>query len=116
MKAYSEDLRERIVQAVDDGMPKTEAARVYQVGVSTVKRYVVQWRREHHLRHRVSSGRPAQITSAHYAALEAQVRARPDATLAEQCAAWESSHGVHVSVSAMQRTLVRLDWPLKKSP
>jgi transposase len=116
MKAYSHDLRERIVRAVEDGLPKAEAARTYQVGLSTVKRYVVQWRREHHLRHKVSSGRPAHIAPAHYPALEAQVRARPDATLAEHCAAWEASHGVRLSVSAMQRTLVRLDWPLKKSP
>ena len=116
MRAYSTDLRERIVRAVEEGMPKAEAARVYQVGVSTVKRYVVQWRREHHLRHKVSAGRPAHVSAAHYAALEAQVRARPDATLTEHCVAWETSHGIRLSVSAMQRTLVRLAWPLKKSP
>jgi transposase len=116
MKAYSQDLRERIVRAVEGGMPKVEAARVYQVGLTTVKRYLVQWRREHHLQHKVSPGRPAQIPPAHYPALEAQVRATPDATLAEHCAAWEAAHGVRLSVSAMQRTLARLDWPLKKSP
>ena len=115
MRAYSEDLRERIVRAVEGGMAKAEAARTYQVGLSTVKRYLIQWRREHHLHHKVSSGRPAHITAPHYPALEAQVRAQPDATLAEHCAAWEASHGVRPSVSAMQRTLVRLDWPLKKS-
>lgn len=115
MRAYSIDLRERIVRAVEAGMPKAEAARVYQVGLSTVKRYLVQWRRDHHLRHRVSSGRLAHIPAAHYPALEAQVRATPDATLAEHCASWETTHGVRPSVSTMQRTLVRLDWPLKKS-
>lgn len=97
-------------------MLKAEAARTFQVGLSTVKRYLIQWRREHHLHHKVSSGRPARIPLARYPALEAQVRARPDATLAEHCAAWEASHGVRLSPSAMQRTLVRLDWPLKKSP
>jgi transposase len=116
MKAYSQDLRERIVRAVEDGMPKAEAARIYRVGLTTVKRYLVQWRREHHLRHQVSSGRPAHIRPTQYPALEAQVRATPDATLAEHCAAWEAAHGVRLSVSAMQRTLARLDWPLKKSP
>ena len=115
MKAYSQDLRERIVRAVEGGMPKAEAARIYQVGLSTVKRYLTQWRREHHLRHKVSPGRPARISRAEYPALEAQLGATPDATLAEHCAAWEASGGVRPSVSAMQRTIARLDWPLKKS-
>jgi transposase len=116
MKAYSQDLRARIVRAVENGMPKAEAARVYQVGLSTVKRYLVQWRREHRLGHKVSPGRPAHIHPTQYPALEAQVRATPDATLAEHCTAWEAAQGVRLSVSAMQRTLARLDWPLKKSP
>ena len=40
MKAYSEDLRLRIVAAVDGGMPRSEAARVFGVGRATVKRYL----------------------------------------------------------------------------
>ena len=40
MKAYSEDLRLRIVAAVDRGMPRSEAARVFGVGQATVKRYL----------------------------------------------------------------------------
>src|SRR5579871_2313763 len=103
MKAYSQDLRERIVRAVEGGMPQAQAARVYQVGLTTVKRYLVQWRRDHHLRHKVSPGRPAHIAAAQYPALEAQVRARPDATLGEHCAAWVAAGGRPLSPSAMQR-------------
>ena len=40
MKAYSVDLRARIVRAVEQGMSKAEAARRYEVGLSTVKRSV----------------------------------------------------------------------------
>ncbi len=41
MKAYSVDLREKIVDAVlGRGMPKEEAARTFGVSVSSVKRYV----------------------------------------------------------------------------
>ena len=40
MKAYSEDLRRKIVEAVQRGMPKSEAARSFDVGISSVKRYV----------------------------------------------------------------------------
>jgi len=44
MKAYSQDLRERIKQAVvDERMTKAEAARRFKVSLNTVKRYVKQW-------------------------------------------------------------------------
>jgi transposase len=39
MKPYSEDLRTRIVAAVEGGMPKTQAARTFDVSLSSVKRY-----------------------------------------------------------------------------
>jgi hypothetical protein len=39
VKAYSIDLRTKIMRAVDAGMSKSEAARVFDVGLSTVKRY-----------------------------------------------------------------------------
>ena len=39
MKAYSEDLRHKILEAVERGMPKSEAARTFGVSRSSVKRY-----------------------------------------------------------------------------
>jgi transposase len=41
MNAYSEELRKKkIVEAVQRGMPNTEAARTFGLGISSVKRYV----------------------------------------------------------------------------
>ena len=40
MRAYSLDLRHKVVEAVLRGMPKAEAARSFGIGISTVKRYV----------------------------------------------------------------------------
>jgi transposase len=39
MKAYSKDLRTKILQAVDRGMSKSEAAKTFGVSRSSVKRY-----------------------------------------------------------------------------
>ena len=39
MNAYSEDLRKKIVEAVERGMPKIQAAKTFGVGISSVKRY-----------------------------------------------------------------------------
>ena len=39
MKQYSADLRERLLGAIDAGLPQAEAARLFGVGLSTVKRW-----------------------------------------------------------------------------
>ena len=40
MKAYSLDLREKIIATVGHGMSKAQAARTFGVGATSVKRYV----------------------------------------------------------------------------
>jgi transposase len=39
MRAYSEDLRKKIVAAIERGMSKAQAARTFDVSLSSVKRY-----------------------------------------------------------------------------
>lgn len=39
MKPYSEDLRTRIVVALEGGMTKPQAARLFDVSLSSVNRY-----------------------------------------------------------------------------
>src|ERR1700726_4886773 len=50
MKAYSEDLRERILWAVDQGHPRAEIVQRFGVSLSTVKRYLKLRRDEGHVR------------------------------------------------------------------
>jgi transposase len=40
MKPYSKDLRLRVLAAVDRGMPKKEAARIFGVSEPTIRRYL----------------------------------------------------------------------------
>jgi len=115
VKQYSADLRERLLGALDAGLGQAEAARLFGVGESTLKR----WRRR---RRQTGSAAPAprpgrrpRIGPEAAPALVAQVRAAPDATLAEHCAAWERGRGVRVSTATMSRALRRLGWRLKKS-
>jgi transposase len=115
MKAYSEDLRSRIVAAVDGGMPRSEAARVFGVGRATVKRYLALRRETGALASRPSRG-PFPITmSALAAALPPRLEAAPDATLAEHCAWYEATAGVRVADTTMSRVIRRLGWTRKKS-
>jgi transposase len=114
MRAYSIDLRERVVRAVTAGMSKAEAARVYDLGLSTVKRYVKQ-QAAGHLRAKPLPGRARRIGANAEAALRAQVAAHPDATLDEHRQRWAAAGEATVSRATMSRTLARLGLPLKKS-
>jgi transposase len=114
MKAYSQDLRLRILQAVDAGQTKAGVARRFAIGLSTVKRYLAQRAAEGHVYPKTSPGRPGRIGPAEYAALAAQVARRNDATLAEHAAAWEKVRGVRLSAWAIGRVIRRLQLTRKK--
>jgi len=114
MKAYSEDLRRRLVDAVDAGMARPEVARVFQVSAATIKRYLKQRRERGHLRAGRSPGRTPEIAPAQYPALAAQVAAHPDDTLAQHAATWHAEQGAAVSPWAVQRALGRAKITRKK--
>jgi len=114
MKAYSEDLRHRIVRAVAGGMSQPEAARVFQVGERTVKRYWQQWRATGTLAPKSPPGAVPLIAPAQYPAVLAQLTATPDATLADHCAAWHEATGVKVSRSLWCRVERTVGWTRKK--
>jgi transposase len=114
MKAYSQDLRLRILQAIDQGMTKAAVARRFAVGLTTVKRLLAQREAEGHGRPKTSPGRPARIGRAEYAAVRAQVVRLNDATLAEHAREWERTRGVAVSRWAIGRLIRRLKLTRKK--
>jgi transposase len=115
MKAYSPDLRAKILAAVDAGMTKSQAARTFGVGLATIKRYAVLRREHGSLNPKPHPGRPPTIRSEqHKEALRAQLVAYPDAFLDEQCALWEAQTEVRLSTSAMSRTIRRLGFTRKK--
>src|SRR5262245_2486285 len=114
MRAYSTDLRERIVRAIERGERQTVVAQTFGVGVATVRRYVTQQRTTGSLAPTRHPGPALRIGPADQPALQGQVQATPDATLGEHCAEWARTHGVRVSSPTMCRALARLGWPLKK--
>jgi transposase len=115
MKAYSQDLRERIVQEVEQGGTQESTADLFHISVSTVKRYLRQWREKGHLRPKSIPGRPPTKRAPLQAKLQAQLESQPDATLHEHCQKWEASSGVKVSISTMSRAIQRLKWTRKKN-
>jgi transposase len=115
MRAYSVDLRERIVRAVADGVPQSVAARTFGVARASVQRYVGQQGATGGLAARTAPGPAHKIGPGAAAALRAQVAAAPDATLAEHAERWEREQAERLSASTVHRALVRLGITRKKT-
>src|SRR5260221_2909450 len=115
MRAYSTDLRERIVRVVADGQPMREAARRFGVSVSAVKRYIVRQQETGSLQRKPIPGGPRKIGREQEAVLRARLEAAPDATVLEHCAWWAEHQGHQLSEATMWRALHRLGWTHKKS-
>ena len=116
MRAYSLDLRTRILSALDAGQPVTVVAERFAVSGRTVRRYRQQWQQRGSLQARTSPGRPRLIGPDQEAALAAQEAAQPDATLALHCQRWFAQTGQRLSMAAMCRSLQRLQLTRKKAP
>jgi transposase len=114
MKAYSEDLRRKIVQAVERGMPKAEAARTFGVGLSSVKRYVSLAREGRSLAPKKRPGSRPKLDQSARRLLQANLQERPAATLPQRQRFLERLTGVRVSESTVSRMLKRMGWSRKK--
>src|SRR6266702_7249427 len=115
MKAYSQDLRQRILQTVDEGKTQAQAACLLKVSETTVKRYVRQRRERGHVRPKPIPGRPPTKRAPLEAQLQPQLEKQPDATLQEHCDTWEAKAGIKVSISTMSRAIEHLKWTRKKT-
>lgn len=114
MNAYSLDLRERVVRAVDQGYARAEIIKLFGVSRATIKRYVKQRRETGQLERKPIPGRPPKKSASLRAGLVAQLEANPDATLEMHCQLWKQVPGVCVSVSTMSRAIRRVGWTRKK--
>lgn len=114
-RAYSEDLRQRIVDAVQSGQPHAAVAAWFAVSVGSVKRYVARVRAGESLAAKHHPGKARAIPPALHGQLVALFEADPDAPLAVYCQRWERQTGVRVSVATMQRAQRRMGWSRKKN-
>jgi transposase len=90
MKAYSTDLRQRILHAFDQGTPRSQIVALLQVSLSTLKWYVRQRRETGTPTVKPIPGRPAKYGAALDAGLSAQLAAHEEATLEQHCQWWEA--------------------------
>ena len=115
-QSYSEDLRERVLAAVDRGTAVYEAAALFRVSVSYIYKALGRRRRTGEAVARPRLGRPGRKLAALHDALLARVAAEPGATLAELRGWLRREHGVSVSTGCLWAALDRLELTHKKSP
>jgi transposase len=114
MNAYSEDLRKKIVEALRRGTGKSEAARAFGVSLSSVKRYAKLSDQGRSLAPKKRPGSQPKTGQDAIRLLEADLEARPAATLSERREFLERVCGVGVSDSTVSRLLRRLGFTRKK--
>jgi len=107
MKAYSKDLRQKILDALGRGMSKAQAARTFGVGISTVKRYATKAQRGEPLEPAKAPGKRPKMDERVSKLLEEDLKERPFVTLRERCDYVEAISGISVSRSTMCRAIAR---------
>lgn len=114
-RAYSVDLRERVMSAVTDGCSIAEAAQRFSVSVDAIS----DWKRRQRDTASLApatrrGGRPRRLTPVHDRALQDHIDAVPDATLTELQRWLASEHDLAVGRGTVGRAVARLDRPRTK--
>ena len=116
MNAYSKDLRLKVIDAVERGVPRKEVSKLLRISLSTISRYVKLRVSGREIAPKPSPGRKAKILAspAHRRALWRQLEGNDTATLEEHSEMFEKERGVRVSVATMSRAVRKLGWSFKK--
>ena len=115
-KSLSNDLRERLVSAVEGGMTRRGAAQRFGVAASTAIKWVDQWRRTGDVAPRPRGGdQRSQRMELHADEILALIEETPDITLAELAGHLDEAHGLAVAQSTIWRLLDRHGMTFKKN-
>lgn len=116
MKAYSLDLREKIIASYEEGETSIrKLAKQYRVSKGMVVNLIKLQRITGSIEpKRATGGKPSQLATKE-PQLAQMVRQYPDYTLEEYCEYWDEQTGIRVSASTMCRALQKQNWSIKKT-
>lgn len=117
MKAYSLDLRQKVIDAYNrkEGSQRQLAKR-FSVSLSFIQDLLKRYREDGTIAPRAhGGGAPAKLNQKHVALVERLVEEDNDAILVELCERLEQHSGVRVSRATMGRLVVRQRLTRKKS-
>jgi transposase len=113
-RAYSEDLRVRVIEAVKAGASMRAAGRLFLIAASTAITWVGEWRQSGRTAAKPMGGSRSPLEQ-HATWLLAQVAHEPSLTLAGLQQRLRDELGVGAAVSALWRFFHRHDISFKKS-
>lgn len=118
VQSYSQDLRGRVLAAVDGGMAARPAARLFQVSVSDISKAPIRRRTTGEAGANPNRGhRPRKLSARQERALAApRIQAEPDITLARLQDRLQEAHGVRLSTGALWTSVKRRGFTFKKNP
>jgi transposase len=116
MKAYSLDLREKIVEIyATESISQRKLARRFHVSLSFIEKLLKQWRATGDLAPKPhGGGNPPKLNAEQRALVQALLEANNDATLDELCQAIQQQTQVVVSRATMGRVVQQLKLTRKK--
>lgn len=106
MRAYSIDLRKKVIKFIEEGNSQQLATKIYTLNKATVNRWWLRYKKEGHVNPRINQGRKARIDMTE---LKKYVDAHPDSRLCD------ISLKFMVSINAIHRWLKKLGYSYKKS-
>jgi transposase len=114
-KAYSRDLRKRVVAFVEEGHSRRGAAAHFKVSVSFVVNLVKAFRTRGSLEPKPSGGRRHAKLEPHRTFLLAQVAEKADITMPELAAELAAATGQKADPASLSRWLIRAGYRFKKN-
>jgi len=113
-KSYSADLRERVIEAVEMGASRHEAADRFEISVSSAVKWLQRWRESGSAAPKPRGGSVSPLEECAERVL-AVIAEHPDLTL-EETAAKLGRRRIQTSKSALSRFFHRHGITLKKKP
>jgi transposase len=108
MKAYSEDLRERVIAAWQENKSQAWIAKTFRISTGSIKRYIRRYQETGSVAATVQRRQEPRIKAEYEPALRMLVAREPLGKVDWYCAEWERATGIVVSLKTMSRMLVRL--------
>lgn len=82
-KPYSQDLRERVIEGIQEGHTQSDIAEMLKIGRRTVVNYVKRWRTKGSVEPDKFGGHKKHKLASHAEKVKKFIEAEPDQTLAE---------------------------------
>jgi len=115
MRAYSQDLRDRVLRALERGERPTEIARRFEVTRVWVYQVRQDWQRDGRRAGLPVGGHRRSCLAEWESQLRAWLAAAPDLTLVEICQRVERETGLQIKVPALWHQLDKWNLTLKKN-